>query len=59
MHILEWLRASYVISCPSSAIYMWLKNPANLDAHWTLFMGNLQAVSGLIMERCTLANVTI
>lgn len=39
MHILEWLRASYVISCPLSAIYTWLKNPKNpVDAHWSLFL---------------------
>lgn len=38
MHILEWLRAYYVIFCPSSAIYTWQKNPANpIDAYWTLF----------------------
>lgn len=60
MHILERLRASYVISCPSSAIYKWLKNPANpVDAYWTLFLEILQNVPGLIMERCALANLMI
>jgi hypothetical protein len=47
MHILEWLRASYVIAYPSSAIYTWLENFAHPYTRWTLFLKIQQAASGL------------
>jgi hypothetical protein len=47
MHILEWLRASYVIAYPSSAIYTWLGNSAHPYTRWTLCLEIQQAVPGL------------